>query len=826
MTLASCGGSNDSNTGTNSKKDVIETEEILNNPDEPNDSDSNSEADTTNEDSDNSTSSNTNDDSGTTETQGSEEISETIINGTAVKGIVKNGIVKIYGLSNGAKNSEPLATGNTDNNGDYSVTVNNYTGPIFVEITADPNSTKMICDINPSCGDIAFGDEIQLDEDFSIKAVVELETNKTAIANVSAITSLVATFAEEQSNIDSTIISNANSQVANLFGMTGKLSEKPVIDITNEASLRDATDDVRQMAVLNSAIASSMGDDVSISRGLENIMNEFKKNNGQFYNNTDGNSISVAVIYFNAKEILNMSVFSNVEVGNLKESVALKEAVAKNQPPNSKSDVLPTEIPESIYIESAEAMVKDIREFSLQATYEESNEASVASELEAAFNLVNSDEYEALTKALDTATLAFEEAYLEWFYEYEDNTSVNDTYVYDDGYNDEIPVKISTTNGEVEYSIDNVIDSINYQLKAKYTGKSDTKSKYGEFCWSNYSLGDADYLDLEYDQLKNESSNGFFELEGYLKGQDLEMNNIKGEVSVKYDCSYFASNVNSEEKVTFDDYSTASMNLELEIIETTPEPLSFSGKFELNTKLSTTEKSDSNDHDEEHEEYDDQDYHDDDYYEDDSPEAFQANSYLVLSGEFEKNNKKIGATITATVSDNKGDLWANGDDLSNTNTNDPEEYSNSEDENFYNILDVLPFPDVLESETDSLSETNASVGISLSFTTSSKSDITGIDLVTSKKSKDRRQWGLDIALGNKRLNFDYNPSMKDSELTVVNQSGTTLKLSESCFEEEQDCADIGSIMVNDEQTATVSLDRSKDVFVITYKDGTSEPLGL
>ncbi|MGB2180196.1 MAG: hypothetical protein ACPHZD_04755 [Porticoccaceae bacterium] len=751
-------------------------------------------------------------------------LSENIISGTAAKGIIKNGVVKVYGISNGQKKSEALAESNTDNNGEYSLTVNNYTGPLFVEISADPNKTKMICDINPSCGDVAFGDEIQLDEDFSIKAVVELEANKEAVANVSAITSLVATFAEEQSNIDSTIISNANSQVANLFGMTGKLSEKPIIDITNEISLRDASDDVLQMAVLNSAIASSMGDDVSISRGLENIMNEFKNNNGQFYNNTDDNSISVAVIYFNAKEILNMSVFSNVEVGNLKESVALKQAVAKNQPPNSKSDVLPTEIPESIYIESAKAMVEDIRELSLQATYEKSNEASVASELAAAFDLVNSDEYEALTKALDTATLAFEEAYLEWFYEYEDNTSVNDTYVYDDGYNDEIPVKISTTNGVVEYSIDNEINSIKYQLKAKYTGKSDTKSKYGEFCWnSNYSLGDDDYLDLEYDQLKNESSNGFFELEGSLKGQDLEMNNIKGEVSVKYDCSYFASNVNSEEKVTFDDYSTASMNLDLEIIETTPEPLSFSGKFELNTELSTTYKSDSNDHDEEH---GDHDYHDDDYHEDDSPEAFQSNSYLVLSGEFEKNNKKIGATITATVSDNKGDLWANGDDLSNTNTNDPEEYSNSEDVNFYNILDVFPFPDVLEIETDSLSETNASVGISLSFTTSSKSDITGIDLVTSNKSKDSRQWGLDIALGNKRLNFDYNPSMKDSELTVVNQSGTTLKLSESCFEEEQDCADIGSIMVNDEQTATVSLDRSDDVFVITYKDGTSEPLGL
>ena len=171
-------------------------------------------------------------------------------------------------------------------------------------------------------------------------------------------------------------------------------------------------------------------------------------------------------------------------------------------------------------------------------------------------------------------------------------------------------------------------------------------------------------------------------------------------------------------------------------------------------------------------------------------------------------------------------MWANGDDLSNTNTNDPEEYSNSEDENFYNILDVLPFPDVLESETDSLSETNASIGISLSFTTSSKSDITGIDLVTSNMSKDSRQWGLDIALGNKRLNFDYDPSMKDSQLTVVNQSGTTLKLSESCFEEEKDCANIGFIMVNTEQMATISYDSSKNISVINYKDGTSEPLSL
>ena len=84
---------------------------------------------------------------------------------------------------------------------------------------------------------------------------------------------------------------------------------------------------------------------------------------------------------------------------------------------------------------------------------------------------------------------------------------------------------------------------------------------------------------------------------------------------------------------------------------------------------------------------------------------------------------------------------------------------------------------------------------------------------------------LKIAFDKKRLHFDYDPTLENPELVVTNQNGTTLKLSASCFENE-DCENIGSITVDNEQLATVSLDRSADVFVITYNDDTSEPLSL
>jgi uncharacterized protein YheU (UPF0270 family) len=842
IALASCGsGSDESNTDTNSRVDIIKEEAIFESGD-------------------------------TNSSSGDEAISGNIVSGTAAKGIIKNGIVKIYGLSNGTKDIEPLATGNTDNNGDYSLTVKNYNGPIFVEITADPNSTKMICDITPSCGDIPFGDDINLESDFSIKAVIsDLEINQPTTANISAITSLVAARAEAQSSIDSTIISNANSQVADLFGMTGNLSEKPVIDITNEASLEAASEDVLNMAILNSAVASSSIDDgTSITEGLNKLLEDFVVRDGQFLNNGADNEVSIEKIYANAKDILNMNIFSNVEVGKLKETVTLKKAVASAQPVGTASNAMPTEIPEAVYIDSAKAMIEDIREFSLQATYRNSQEASVLEDLDLALELVNSDELDNLNEALEIAALAFEEAYLNGVYEQEYNES-NQLFEYE-YYEFVIPVTVISTNGEHEYSINSEVNSIDFELKATFSSKSDTKSEYGELCEFDEDLYDDN-------ELHTENSNGFFDIEGNLRSRNLEMNNIKGNVSARYNCSYIASLLNSEEIYTWDDYSTGSINLEVEINQTTSNPLTFKGIFELNTELSRSHKNSHHydneyyadyDHGDDHDHYDDHgddhgeyyypeyahsddqhddygeyyypedahsDFHYDDYdddryyvygegyypeYEDSGLEAYEVNSSYLLSGEFKKGDKKIAVTITASANDKGGELWANGVDLRSAGNSSTEINTTSENFDFFNLLDTIP---VVEFETDSANESNVYVGISLDFTTTASSDITGIDLVTSNDHSNSRKWSLNVALGKKRLSFDYSPALEDYPLTVTNQNGTTLKLSEQCFEEE-DCENIGFITVDNEEMGTISYDASNKVAVVTYKNGSSEPIAF
>jgi uncharacterized protein YheU (UPF0270 family) len=877
IALTSCGsGSDEPNTNTYSRVDTIKEEAIFESGD-------------------------------TNSSSGDEAISGNIIRGTAAKGIIKNGIVKIYGLSNGTKDIEPLATGNTDNNGDYSLTVKNYNGPIFVEITADPNSTKMICDITPSCGDIPFGDDINLESDFNIKAVIsDLEINQPTTANISAITSLVAARAEAQSRIDSTIISNANSQVADLFGMTGNLSEKPVIDITNEASLIAASEDVLNMAILNSAVASSSIDDgTSITEGLNKLLEDFVVRDGQFLNNGADNEVSIEKIYANAKDILNMNIFSNVEVGKLKETVTLKKAVASAQPVGTASNAMPTEIPEAVYINSAKAMIEDIREFSLQATYRNSQEASVLEDLDLALELVNSDELDNLNEALEIAALAFEEAYLNGVYEQEYNES-NQLFEYE-YYDFVIPVTVISTNGEHEYSINSEVNSIDFELKATFSSKSDTKSEYGELCEFDEDLYDDN-------ELHTENSNGFFDIEGNLRSRNLEMNNIKGNVSARYNCSYIASLLNSEEIYTWDDYSTGSINLEVEINQTTSNPLTFKGIFELNTELSRSHKNSHHydneyyadydhgddhgddhydDHDEyyypeyahsddqhnDHDHYDDHgDDHDEDYYpeyahsddhydehgEDYYPEyahsddhydehgenyypeyahsddhydeygedhydehlqAYTANASFLLSGEFEKGDKKIGVTITASVSESEGELWVNGKDLSNENTHNSNTESNSKNFDLAELTDSVEFPDVLNFN-GLLIDTKIALGVKLDFTTSASSDITGITLITTNSKGDNREGELTVALGNKRLSFDYSLALEDYQLTVTNQNGTTLKLSDQCYLEKTGCENIGFILVNNEKMATISYDRSNNVAIVTYNNGRSEPLSL
>lgn len=782
------------------------------------------------------------------------------ISGTAAKGIIKNGIVKVYGVSNGTRDLEELASDSTDDKGRYSLDIKDYTGPIFVEVTADPNTTKMICDISPSCGETPFGEEIDLDSEFEIKSVVgKLEKNKPITANVNILTSLVAAMVESENNINFETISNANSQVATIFDMAGDLTSKPIVDITDSESMSEADLDAIKLSSLNSALASSMENEISISRGLSNLGNDFVSNGGQLLNNGPDNKISLAKISEKNLEILETENFKNRDIGTLYDAVVIKKENALKEPEGSFTEAKPTENVLASKIELAMEMVSNIREFSLRSTYENSEEAHVLKDLENALELYDSNELDKLNHTLSLASMAFRETYTQNFYDKEQQESYEPyifEYVEYDWYSmdtivTKIPVEITYLNNAYVLSINTNIGSINIDLKSSIQGASNYELSYD---FENaYLCDNFDNYDV-YDTLFKETSNGSFTINGSLKGQTIDMNLLKGAISVSYDCSDIISVFEEEDTFRFssnsNSFSSLSINLDVEISKMAEDSLSFKGVMDLDVDMSD-DYMESRFGDIIH--YDETMPDDETMY---APDPFDplnnmymvydiaysensiTNSNLILSGELSSGEEKIGLIISESFNETmsyEDDFNESLEPIVSTN-----ERSNPiTDFDFYKILSQLPLDDLLDDLLDDdiyyedgpiygigIPERDRTFGISLDFGSADLINFQVIDLLVNEDFNEQRGGSLKLHLGSKSLEFNYSPNKDTHQVTVTNQNGTTLKLGDQCYLKKKGCENIGHIMVDDEETATVSFDTIKDIVIVNYKNGTSEPLSL
>ena len=782
------------------------------------------------------------------------------ISGTAAKGIIKNGIVKVYGVSNGTRDLEELASDSTDDKGRYSLDIKDYTGPIFVEVTADPNTTKMICDISPSCGETPFGEEIDLDSEFEIKSVVgKLEKNKPITANVNILTSLVAAMVESENNINFETISNANSQVATIFDMAGDLTSKPIVDITDSESMSEADLDAIKLSSLNSALASSMENEISISRGLSNLGNDFVSNGGQLLNNGPDNKISLAKISEKNLEILETENFKNRDIGTLYDAVVIKKENALKEPEGSFTEAKPTENVLASKIELAMEMVSNIREFSLRSTYENSEEAHVLKDLENALELYDSNELDKLNHTLSLASMAFRETYTQNFYDKEQQESYEPyifEYVEYDWYSmdtivTKIPVEITYLNNAYVLSINTNIGSINIDLKSSIQGASNYELSYD---FENaYLCDNFDNYDV-YDTLFKETSNGSFTINGSLKGQTIDMNLLKGAISVSYDCSDIISVFEEEDTFRFssnsNSFSSLSINLDVEISKMAEDSLSFKGVMDLDVDMSD-DYMESRFGDIIH--YDETMPDDETMY---APDPFDplnnmymvydiaysensiTNSNLILSGELSSGEEKIGLIISESFNETmsyEDDFNESLEPIVSTN-----ERSNPiTDFDFYKILSQLPLDDLLDDLLDDdiyyedgpiygigIPERDRTFGISLDFGSADLINFQVIDLLVNEDFNEQRGGSLKLHLGSKSLEFNYSPNKDTHQVTVTNQNGTTLKLGDQCYLKKIGCENIGHIMVDDEETATVSFDTIKDIVIVNYKNGTSEPLSL
>lgn len=226
--------------------------------------------------------------------------SSSTVTGTASKGIIVGGLVSAYLFdSSGVPETTAIATAVTDSAGEYSLTIpSEHEGkPVFIVVDDNDGAASMKCDIAGGCDndgdgtvDVEFGASLDLAAgDLSLSAVLP-ESTETVSVNVTPLTTVAATLA--QSVIESGTVSefniqeavnNANSQVADRFGLTQDITKIPVVDLTDpEAVAAQLGDDaeVVQYAAINAAIVSAVQDDdatdsTSINEAIESFAESF-----------------------------------------------------------------------------------------------------------------------------------------------------------------------------------------------------------------------------------------------------------------------------------------------------------------------------------------------------------------------------------------------------------------------------------------------------------------------------------------------------------------------------------------------------------------------
>ena len=182
--------------------------------------------------------------SGTTPTTGSG-----MINGTVVKGPVAGATVKAYGITNGVMGAQ-VATGTTDSQGNFSISIGDYTGPVMLQMSGGTyidEATGLTMTMSP--GDV-------------MTAVIPSVTSGETITNimVTPLTSMAQAMAGNMSGgMTGANITAANSSIGSYFMVNDILHTQPMNPLVSGAS-GTATQDMMNYGMAIASISQSAKD--------------------------------------------------------------------------------------------------------------------------------------------------------------------------------------------------------------------------------------------------------------------------------------------------------------------------------------------------------------------------------------------------------------------------------------------------------------------------------------------------------------------------------------------------------------------------------------
>ncbi|MFC1750089.1 hypothetical protein ACFL2V_14915 [Pseudomonadota bacterium] len=304
-------------------------------------------------------------------------------NGTAAKGIIKEGIVTAEEFSSTGMAIADVGQTRTNENGKYQLTLtDNYTGgPIQVTITKD-SLTQMKCDVPQGCGtrtdgsndsnantNIDFG-EWYKPASLTMKAMVRAATEgETISANITPYTHLAAERALSQAELNTLVVAQANSEVSNLLGVD--IMTAQLLDITDAAVVAKAGSTDIAYAALASAVATLADVDSNGEPDIGSALNELVDSfaGGRLIADDEGAENDAEII--SLQEIIDASAEAFNKMGiadtstvmaGLTESIANAKdndgdglAEIKLQPRKSAGDT---------NLEKVKAMVGDVRTWS------------------------------------------------------------------------------------------------------------------------------------------------------------------------------------------------------------------------------------------------------------------------------------------------------------------------------------------------------------------------------------------------------------------------------------------------------------------------------
>jgi len=715
---------------------------------------------------------------------------ETItVSGKAAKGLVFGGVVDVHLIVDGIPADTTIESGLTNTtDGNYSLQSENNTGaPFLVRVSAaDDGSTTMRCDLANGCGEnIEFGDDVIInDPDFTLDAII-VPTGETMEVNVSVLTDTAATIALENLANNSgvsieeslTIVSNANSSLANRFGIQGDITTLPVVDLTDPSAVAAASNNTLIFNLLSSAIVEAMigGDPtLSITDAVRGFSTQFITNGGLADTESSPDaSITLAEILAHASNIID--AIQTSDTNGLTNLATLESIIDTNQRLAQNGSTIPhpgtPTDPTLSDLDKAQAMVQSLRE--LQAASFTDAEA-FSERVELASNSLDNDAGDVIqaliyaAEAIGSASNAHSD----------DNTITTFT---DSDTN--ITVAIATTNTDITYDVETTINVGSTPVAVAVDITAIDKNSNA-------------FLD-EMDDTTNEISTAFtvgLDIQGTASSDYAELDITSGTVTVM--AAIIEETLTDSDTETVDaDITDFTLDLNVSLSEvsssTTPDPITFTGNILLSIDNVVVDSSKTGTY----------------VMGDDGPVSFletwdESITFdevtFLLVGKFEAPS---GANLSASVR-----MAADGTDFTYSCSN----------------TSGIPGDEMCNSDSDLVDITlNATTKVDVSGISTEE----GIKLSVIQSRTDAQNDDPLIIMSYDETLLTIMPSEEEStngtsELTLIvtNQNNVTMIMIQT--EAANESVISGNITVNGVEQATISDDQG--TVIITYIDGFNE----